>query len=405
MEARKTGKKILLGCIFVILALISALISLYFLSDSTDFSVFQRYWTGFNRSKLNILVAGYDSNINGFPRADTLILVSIDLAEKKVGALSIPRDTRVRIPGRKGFEKINASHAYGGIELTKKTVEDFLDIPVDYYVVSDFNGFEEIIDILGGVEIDVEKELNYEDRAGGLFIHIPRGRQVLDGEKALQYVRYRGELLGDIGRIKRQQKFLKALSEQILQGGTVLKLPELVKEIRSAVTTNFTVNDILKLVKLLKDVKMQDVEMATLPGEPVYIPEDTPGYAYGGSYWIPKAEEAKLIVDSLIRSKEYLNNNKYTVGIYNGNGVKGLAHELAGKLSQCGYEVVFVGNAKHFDFPRTVIYYNLESREGAVKINDLLKAELTATEPETGLLKSEGRPLDIAILLGKDYQN
>ncbi|MEC9488552.1 MAG: LCP family protein [Halanaerobium sp.] len=402
MEARKLGKRVLLVSLFVVLALISTVITIYFLSDSTDFSVFRKFWTGFDRTKLNILVVGYDSSINGSPRADTIMLVSIDMEDKKAGILSIPRDTRVIIPGKEGYQKINASHAYGGIELTKKTIEEFLDVPVDYYVESDFAGFQKIIDILGGVEINVEKALNYEDRAGGLYIDIPAGMQRLDGEKALQYVRYRGELYGDIGRIQRQQKFLRAVTGQLLRGGTILKLPDLIKEISTAVDTNFTVNDLLKLFKLMKDIELHDLEMATLPGDPANISGDEPGYAYGGSYWIPREDEAKLIVDNLIRSKDYLKNNQYKVGIYNGNGVKGMAHEMASKLSQCGYNVAFVGNAENFAYPQTVIYYNPDSKESAEKINNILQVEMTRSEPGSGLLKAEGQELDIALLLGKD---
>ena len=132
----------------------------------------------FRDSKLNILVVGYDSSINGPPRADTIILASIDLKSKEMGILSIPRDTRVKIPDY-GMNRINATHAYGGIELTANTLESYLGVQIDYYLETDFQGFARIIDAIGGVEIEIKEPLNYVDKAGGLYIDLPAGNRSL----------------------------------------------------------------------------------------------------------------------------------------------------------------------------------------------------------------------------------
>ena len=150
--------------------------------------------------RTNILVLGADKGEYDPGRTDTIILVSVDPKAKEVGVLSVPRDTRVMIPGR-GYNRINTAYAFGGPQLAKKTVENWLGIDIDYYVVVDFAGFEHIVDTLGGVEIDVEKRMRYQDRAQGLHIDLHPGRQVLDGRQALNYIRYRADGLGDVSLV------------------------------------------------------------------------------------------------------------------------------------------------------------------------------------------------------------
>src|SRR5690606_29379418 len=123
---------------------------------------------------------------------------SVDRRTGSIAALAIPRDTRARIPGRAGFDRINVAHAIGGPTLAVQAVESLLGIAIDHYVRVDFAGFEALIDALGGVVIDVEKRMYYEDHAQGLVIDLQPGLQLLDGAKALQYVRYRSDGYGDV---------------------------------------------------------------------------------------------------------------------------------------------------------------------------------------------------------------
>jgi anionic cell wall polymer biosynthesis LytR-Cps2A-Psr (LCP) family protein len=116
-------------------------------------------------NRVNILIVGCDE-IENHGRADTIVFLSISPKTKDVLILSIPRDARVEIPGR-GMDKINHAYAFGGEKLISKTVSSFLDLPIHFYAVADFNGFVNIIDELGGVEIDIEKEMHYVDKAGG----------------------------------------------------------------------------------------------------------------------------------------------------------------------------------------------------------------------------------------------
>ncbi|MBQ0055756.1 MAG: LCP family protein, partial [Synergistaceae bacterium] len=156
-----------------------------------------------------MLVLGED-DVEGSKRSDTILFVTVELDDKCVKVLALPRDTRVEIPGH-GTHKLNSSFAYGGVELLKTTVENYLKEPILYYVVVNYDNFPKLVDAFGGVDIDVKKRMRYVDRAGHLDINFQPGMQHMDGKNALLYVRFRKDAQGDIGRVQRQQQFIKAL--------------------------------------------------------------------------------------------------------------------------------------------------------------------------------------------------
>lgn len=230
---------------------------------------------------LNILLLGIDQRENEPARADTLILVALDLQERDVHLLSIPRDTRVPIPTKGVTRKINYAHAVGGAELTVQTVENFLKLPIHYYMETNFEGFSKIIDILGGITINVEERMKVPLEG----IDLQPGVQKLNGKDALSYVRWRGDGTGDIGRIKRQQKFLSALAEQALQFSTIWKIPQLLEKLEECVDTDLKPQQMIALANKFKDLENIEIHTYQVPG----VPDDV---NYGGSYWI--ADEQKL---------------------------------------------------------------------------------------------------------------
>ena len=163
-----------------------------------------------------VMIMGVDRRADDVGRSDTLMVAALDVDKSKAALLSIPRDTRVAIEGN-GFDKINHAYAFGGHSLTQKTVENLLGVKMDHYILIDTRSFERIIDAIGGVDLNVEKRMYYEDPwddIGGLVIDLYPGEQHLDGDRAIQYVRYRdGE--GDIGRVGRQQKFVKICDDYL----------------------------------------------------------------------------------------------------------------------------------------------------------------------------------------------
>ncbi|MGE4589976.1 MAG: LCP family protein [Acidaminococcaceae bacterium] len=240
--------------------------------------------------KKNIVVMGVDERNGDTGRSDTLFVVMMDPKSNNVSLLSIPRDTMVKIPGR-GWDKINHAFAFGGHKLTEQTVEEFLGIQINNYVVIDFRGFKDLVDAIGGIDIDVEKDMYYEDPYDNLVIDLQKGRQHLDGKTAIQYVRYRDEE-GDIGRIKRQQHFMAAIYEKVTSTQIITKMPGLVKELLTMVKTDMPLTDMAKLAKAMNTTmkEQKGLNMAMVPGEPVYIDEI--------SYWVPDMTDLrKLMAD------------------------------------------------------------------------------------------------------------
>ncbi len=230
--------------------------------------------------KINIAVLGVDKRVDDVGRSDTLFVIMYDPKTEKVSMLSIPRDTRVRFPDG-GWDKINHAFAYGGVHNTVATVENLLGINIDYFVEVDFKGFEKLVDAIGGIELDVEKRMYYEDpydADGGLIIDLQPGYQRLDGKSAIHYVRYRDEE-GDIGRVKRQQVFIDAVYKKMSSSSMFTKLPELVKVAYDSVTTNMDTFDMLKIARTLNKNTRSGLNTFSVPGEPVFIE--------GISYWIP----------------------------------------------------------------------------------------------------------------------
>jgi len=209
--------------------------------------------------RINVLLLGTDEGdsediANNAPkRTDAMIVVSFDPEHNEVAMLSLPRDTRVSIPGRRWPDKINAAYAYGGVTLAKQTVANLLQIPIHYYMKVDWQGFIEVIDILGGVDMYVEHNMNYEDPYANLKIHLKQGYQHLDGKASGEYVRFRHDELGDIGRVQRQQKFMKALAGEFFSVSNVVKLPVVAATISKYVETDM---DLLTMIKAANSIKI-----------------------------------------------------------------------------------------------------------------------------------------------------
>lgn len=237
----------------------------------------------------HIMIMGVDKRDDDAGRSDTLMVAVVDKNAQSASLLSVPRDTRTEIEGH-GFDKINHAYAYGDAALTRKTVENLMGIPMDYYIKIDTHAFERIIDALDGVDIDVEKRMYYEDPwddDGGLVIDLYPGMQHLDGEKAIQYVRYRdGE--GDIGRVNRQQHFMRAVLEKLLNPAILPKLPKIIEEVRGAVETDMPLDQMLSMAQLLPEIKAKGLKSEMLPGNPAYLADV--------SYWLPDIMKLREVV-------------------------------------------------------------------------------------------------------------
>lgn len=227
-------------------------------------------------SKVFLLI-GVESN--RFRRSDTLMVARFDSEQRMIHLLSIPRDTLVTIPG-KGPGKVNQAYPWGGIPLVRKTVEEFLKVKVDHVVKVNFGGFRPIINAVGGVPVQVKEQLDYDDDAGRLHIHLKPGNRVLDGEEALGYVRFRmGDPEYDIGRIKRQQQFLRAFLKRATEPKNIVRIPALVHYLFDCIETDLTLLERISFARQIFTARQMTCEV--VPGEPKML--------YGRSYWVPDA--------------------------------------------------------------------------------------------------------------------
>ncbi len=227
--------------------------------------------------KINLLLMGVDARPGETEsRSDTIIFVSVDTTrpEPAVLVLSIPRDSLVTIPGY-GEDKVNHSHSFGGIPLLLETVSQLLGRSIHYYAELNFDGFSRAMDILGGVDLNVEERMYYPEEG----IDLEPGLQHLDGAQCLAFVRYRYYPEGDIARVSKQQQFLSALIDQHFTLANVFKLPLIFNEITPYISTNLPIDKALSLGKVLANMNMNQVQMQIVPGEAAIMLD-------GISYWI-----------------------------------------------------------------------------------------------------------------------
>ncbi|QXM05908.1 LCP family protein [Crassaminicella indica] len=358
--------------------------------------------------RVNVLIVGVDAKdieSSKHARTDTMMLATFDPNTKKVDIISIPRDTRVVIRGRRQKEKINHAHAYGGMDLAMKAVKDFLGVPVHYYIEVNYAAVGKIVDDVGGVEVYVPQDMKYYDPKADppLKINLKKGRQVLDSNKAMQFLRFRkGYKNQDLGRINAQHDFLMALADKLLSPRIITKLPNLLRTFKAYVDTNMPITTMSSYAFKARDIKMEDINMITIPGEPKLI--------NGLWYYIPDMNGVKTIVDQIFRGKDAQDQNidahenkeytkdKVTVEVLNGSNINGIATKTANMLKEKGYKVVNIGNVAGIKYGQTHIYNRNNKDSDAKNIAELLNIK----EIEKGI--NTDTKADITIIIGNDMK-
>jgi LCP family protein required for cell wall assembly len=275
----KRTKRTILWSLLAVLVIVVAFLAYYFTSIYNQVDHFQKTgedspfyqvkptettknpeppkWEGTDR--VNILLMGVDARglqKGEVPRSDTMLVASLDPVTKRGYLFSIMRDTYVKIP-EYGMNRINSAITHGP-NTAMKTVSDLLGIPIQYYVYTDFQGFIELVDSIGGVDFYVEKDMHYTSKADNheYDIDLKQGQQHLDGKTALQYVRFRHDALSDYSRTERQRNFLTAVANKMISTTSLLKLPSILEKINPYIDTNLTINDMWKLANLGYSSKM-----------------------------------------------------------------------------------------------------------------------------------------------------
>lgn len=357
---------------------------------------------------INILVMGIDQ-VPGVPetskaifsgRTDTLLLVRIDPDTGTVSLLSIPRDTRVRIPGY-GFDKINQANVEGGPELVAQTIShNFGYIPIDRYLRVSTGAFKEIVDLVGGVEVLVPTRMVYEDRTQDLFIDLYPGLQTLDGSQAEQFARFRKDVNGDIGRVQRQQMLIKALRERLTNPSVIPQLPQGIRILQRYIDTNLTLEEMLALANFGLDLQTDDLQMVMLPGRFSSAQE------YIASYWLPDRDASMTIMQNHFQVEELatladggdrISLWEMQIAVQNAANDPNVASEVAQRLRSEGFSNVYVIQ----DWPaaqgQTQIVAQRGNMASARSLASLLGAGSAVAE-STGDLQS-----DLTIRVGDDW--
>ncbi len=328
-------------------------------------------------ASVNTLVIGYDKGSNkgegGYCRSDVMMLVCLMEKQKRAVVLSIPRDTKVEIPGH-GTQKINAAHAFSGPAGAITAVKSLTGIEVHHYVEMDFSGFEKIVNTIGGVPIHLNTAIN-DPHAG----YLPAGDLLLDGWQALVLVRSRNLPNGDVDRIKSQQAFIKALLNKAESMKSVWKGKQLVDIVASNCQMDYNAGQLTNLAEELRGFKVSDVQFVTAPGDSRYL---------GGiSYFIANdpllAEVTTEIkqntrISDELRTKLNSPDSRRVEELYGPNadvvtvlaGTRGISYAVptvAQELRVLGHQKVFEGTAKQVH-ERTTIIYRKEAKANCTAI-------------------------------------
>ena len=391
-------------------------------SADSDLAISEQRQKDAAKGSVNVLVVGLD-NVDGASRTDAIALAIFDADNMGLRIASIPRDSRVYIPGR-SWDKINHAYVYGGINLLRETLVNLTGLPIDYFVKINYKSFPRIIDLLGGVDIYVEKKLYYTDYSGKLFINIPKGQQHLDGKTALGYVRFRHDPLGDIGRVQRQQKFINIVMQKLKTPAIIPKIPGLVSEVMDAIDTDLAPLEALKLLQFANSLTPDRIKMFMAPGKS--------GFSKNISYWIldnaafsaqlsdkftpanQELQDANAGLD-LTEKPENTNNsaldtNKIaelrdqilSIRILNGDGEKGIGKRAAQIFQRIGIEVPYTGNARHYDYRYSSIIYP-PNADDSVKQGAMALAELCGITNER-LIQADSRATSLTLIIGHDKE-
>ncbi|MBM7585772.1 LCP family protein required for cell wall assembly [Bacillus pakistanensis] len=253
------------------------------------------------KDPVSVLIMGVEDYSSGGAngRSDTLMVATFNPKDATMNLVSIPRDTRVPMPDTGALEKINHSFAYGGKEETIETVENFLDIPIDYYVTINFEAFKDIVDVLGGITVEVPFDFtqNSDDRIAEELV-FTEGPMKLNGREALAYARMRlQDPRGDIGRNERQKQVVQAVIDELASGKTLFKVDEIADVVGTNVETNLMVSDGLAFFRKYSSFDSSNIKSLTIEGAPEYIG--------GVSYFIPDEEELIILQEKLQKHLEH----------------------------------------------------------------------------------------------------
>lgn len=339
--------------------------------------------------------AGYQALVDSFDGlADTMLLVRFNPDTQQMVVLSLPRDTQIYTP-KLGTARLNATNYNGGPAATARATSELLDgIAIDRYVRINVQGVEKLVDALGGVELYVPYDMKYQDDSQHLYIDLKEGRQRLNGSQALQFLRFRHDQYGDIGRIQRQQMLMRALVEQALNPVTITRLPRTLSVVQEHVDTNLSVEELVALVGFGAQVDRSNVQMLMLPGE-----FGMNGSDYG--YWLPNYDGISEMVSQYFGDRSpsgyAMDPASLRIAIQDSTGRDRAVADLVAQLQDAGYSNIYVDQNWNERLSKTHIVAQRGNVASAKALQETLGVGEVRVE-STGDLES-----DLTIQLGQDW--
>ncbi|MBI2906592.1 MAG: LCP family protein [Chloroflexi bacterium] len=363
-----------------------------------------------NEERVNILLLGVDrrpNEVNAPTRTDTILIATIDPGSKSAGLLGVPRDLWVDIPYKEGSiiqDRVNTAYFYGdfykypggGPALAMETIRRNLGVKTHYYASIEFEGFENIIDTLGGVTIDMKEPLidpHYPTRDfGTMSIYIPAGVQHLDGEKALWYARSRFQW-ADFGRMKHQQELLMAIRDRAMQLGIIPKLPALIGDLGGTVKTDLSVSEILTLATIAREIDPESIMSRSLDMKYLTATLTTAG----ADVVVPDRQKVKELINEMFFDPK-LRKEDASILVLNGTSKTGLAGRVASHLQGRGLTQVTTGNADALSYKETIIYDYSAKRYTANYLAEMLGVPASQVKAKN----DPARQADVTVILGDD---
>jgi polyisoprenyl-teichoic acid--peptidoglycan teichoic acid transferase len=263
-------------------------------------------------------------------RSDTILVGRLDPAANTLRIIAIPRDTQVAIPGY-GRQKINAANAIGGPNLALRTVSEFLQTPIDHFVVLNVHGLVDLVDELGGITVEVPKRMQYMDWTAKLKIDIEPGVHTLTGNQAMGFVRFRHDALGDIGRVTRQEIFLRAVLDKALRPDSWTHLGRLFEIARRYLCTDLSVEEMMGMANFVRGVPKANQVMTMMPGR-----------FSGGDWQVERSDVSKMVARLMGANFVGADRRDIRLVVQNSSSIKGMGYKVANMLGEKGYRNIQV---------------------------------------------------------------
>jgi len=338
-------------------------------------------------------------------RSDTIFVLRLQKDGKALNMVSIPRDSRVEISNGY-YDKINAAFSLGydsktfdpnhpwagGVKNAKKVIGNFLGVEFDHYVLLKVQQVEKFIEAIGGVTVDVEKDMDYDDSWGHFSVHLKKGIQRLNGKQVIGYCRFRHDPEGDRGRMRRQQQFFNALIKELKKPSNLLKMNKIIEAAKNCIETDIDPLALADLARVYRDFNIKNRKAATIDGTDQNID--------GISYIIPDEKLKSEIVRKLLMGINEYSFSDIKVQILNGCGIPGAAGRVQRILNHAGFTVLDenVDNAIKQDYQVTQIIDNYNHPDLAAKIHEALNTGQITQDQEGG----KDALSDFTIIVGKD---